>query len=394
MTFIINSTDVPSGLKTLEDMNKRVSGIKYKIKFPVQKKPDFINELRKRVELYFETNNISKYGNAGMAVKSVIMVSVYLTPYILMMSGVIESLTWIFLNWILMGIGMAGVGMVLMHDANHGTYSKSRKINKLLAYSLYFLGGFPPTWQYQHNTLHHGFTNIDGQDEDIDPIGFLRFSPHKPLHKIHKYQYLYAWFFYGLLTLSWITIKDFRKLYLYQRKGANLDRHQSFRRLKFNLILSKILYYMIFLVIPMILLPVSWSWILLSFLAMHFTSSLILSVIFQSAHVMPGSEYPLPDEQGNMENNWAIHQLLTTTDYSPKSRVFFWWVGGLNYQVEHHLFPNICHIHYRNISNIVKSTALKYDLPYHVETNFFRAIRKHASMLRILGNKTAVINSA
>ena len=168
---------------------------KTKVKFSAQIKPEFINELRETVKAYFETNKISKYGNANMIAKTVFMVALYLAPYMLMVLGVITSLPWIFLCWIVMGIGMAGVGMAIMHDANHGSYSKNKTINMLLSKSLYLLGGFPPNWQHQHNTLHHGFTNIEGHDDDIAPIGFLRFSPHRPLLKIHKFQYLYAWFF-------------------------------------------------------------------------------------------------------------------------------------------------------------------------------------------------------
>jgi linoleoyl-CoA desaturase len=361
--------------------------IKDKINFPVQTKPDFINELRYKVKEYFETGHISKFGNANIVLKSVFMVSLYLMPYILILSGVVQLLPLIFLCWVIMGIGMAGVGMVLMHDANHGSYSKNRKLNALLAKSLFLLGGFPPNWQYQHNTLHHGFTNIEGHDEDIAPMGLLRFSPHKLLRKVHKYQYLYAWFFYGLMTISWTTIKDFQKLYEYKMMDAELASNKSYNQLLIQLIVSKILYYILFLVIPLIILPISWYWIVLFYFAMHFISGLILSMIFQTAHVVTTSEYPLPDENGNLENNWAIHQLLTTSDFAPKSKIFSWLIGGLNFQVEHHLFPNISHVHYKNIAHLVKETALKHGLPYYVQPTFILALSNHTQMLKMLGKE-------
>ena len=364
---------------------------KNKIKFLTQKQPEFISELREKVKEYFEKNKISKYGNTNMVLKSIFMISIYFVPYGLMVSGVVTSIPAILLCWIIMGVGMSGVGMALMHDANHGSYSKNPRINKFLSKSLYLLGGFPPTWQYQHNTLHHGFTNIEGQDEDIDPIGILRFSPHKPLYKIHKFQFGYAWFFYGLMTLSWATIKDFNQLVKYKKRGAFLSNNASFGQSITNIILSKIVYYIIFLVIPLVTLPISWYWIVLFFLTMHFVSGLLLGTVFQTAHVVTTSAYPLPDENGNIDNNWAIHQLQTTSDYSPKSRIFSWLIGGLNYQVEHHLFPNISHVHYRKISQLVKSTAKKYDLPYHVQTNFFCAIVNHIRMLKILGGSKIIM---
>ncbi len=346
---------------------------------------DFISELRALVNDYFKIKNISKYGNASIIVKSLLMSFLYSFPYILMLSGTIHSIPGIFLCWVIMGLGTAGLGMVLMHDANHGSFSQNTKINKWLGKSLYFLGGYPPTWKYQHNTLHHGYTNIDGHDEDIAPVGILRFSPHQPLYKIHKYQYIYAWFFYSLMTLSWVISQDFSRLHRYKKMGVSLSSKKKSGRLLQELIFSKIVYCMLLLIIPLLILPISWYWTLLGFLAMHFISGLILSAIFQTAHVMPDSKYPLPDENGSIENNWAIHQLLTTSDFSPKSKLFSWIIGGLNYQIEHHLFPNISHVHYKSISQIVKITATKYKLPYFVHKSFYMAVKKHIKMLKILG---------
>jgi linoleoyl-CoA desaturase len=282
--------------------------------------------------------------------------------------------------------------MVLMHDANHGTFSEKQGVNSLLSKSLYLLGGFPPNWQYQHNTLHHGYTNIEGHDEDIDPGGFLRFSPHKPHRNMHRYQHLYAWFLYGLMTISWVTVKDFVRLFKYKKEGVSLSSNKKHKQLLIDLSIAKILYYLVFLVIPIIVLPVAWYLTVPFFLVMHFISGLILTTIFQTAHVMPSSEYPLPDESGNMENNWAIHQLLTTSNFSPDSRILSWCVGGLNHQVEHHLFPNICHVHYKNISSIVRETAYKHNLPYHVQGNFIQALGSHFKMLKSLGRSSDVEN--
>jgi linoleoyl-CoA desaturase len=356
-----------------------------KIKFSTHIKTDFISELRKEVYAYFEQNRISKSGNLSIVVKSVFMLTVYFLPYFLMIFGIIDSLIGMALCWITMGIGMAGVGMVLMHDANHGTFSSNRAINKILEKSLYLLGGFPLTWQIQHNTLHHGYTNIDGHDDDINPIGLLRFSPHKPLLKIQKYQYLYAWFLYGLMTFSWTMTKDFLQINKYKNVALNLNKNIVMWKLYIKLTVSKLIFYGVFIAIPILMLPVAWYWVVLLYLLMHFTSGFLLSIIFQTAHVVTTSKYPLPDENGNIDNNWAIHQLMTTSDYSPKSKIFSWCVGGLNYQIEHHLFPNICHIHYKKISVLVKKITEKYGLPYYVQPTFIAALTNHAKMLKILG---------
>ena len=163
---------------------------------------DFSKELRIKVKEYFLENNIQQYGNHQIIIKTISMALLYFAPFILMIAGIASTATLVILSYFIMGIGMSGLGMVTMHDANHGSFSRNKKTNKFFGMSLYLLGGFPPNWRFQHNTLHHGYTNIEGQDGDIEPVGILRFSPHQPLKTIHRYQNLYAWFFYGLMTIS------------------------------------------------------------------------------------------------------------------------------------------------------------------------------------------------
>jgi len=348
---------------------------------------DFTKELRLKVKEYFKENGISQYGNSQIMFKTAFMLMLYFIPYMLLLAGIITSPLFVLLSYIVMGIGMSGLGMGTMHDANHGSFSRHKHINRFFSKSLYLLGGFPPNWKFQHNTLHHGYTNIEGQDEDINSVKALRFSPHQPIKGIHRFQHLYAWFFYSLMTISWITIKDFSKLMKYKKMGATLRAKKSFTGLYTNLIFSKLLYYGLFLFIPIFFSPISWYLIAIGFIIMHFTSGLILSTIFQTAHVVPSSEYPLPNEENTLEYNWAVHQLYTTSDFSPNSKLFSWFIGGLNYQVIHHLFPNISHIHYKNLAPIVAHTAQKYGLPYYVNSNFLIAVNEHMKMLKMLGRK-------
>jgi linoleoyl-CoA desaturase len=320
-----------------------------------------------------------------MVWKTIFMLALYFGPYGIMVSGVVQELWMLIIGWILMGFGMAGIGLSIMHDANHRSYSSNSATNKTLGYILNLIGGFAPNWQIQHNTLHHGFTNIEGYDEDIDPGRFLRLSPGKPRYPIHRYQHIYAWFLYGLMTFSWVMDKDFSQLNRYRKEDLLRLQKKSYRRLLAELILSKILYFTYILVIPMLVLPVSWWWVLILFFIMHFVGGFTLTIIFQSAHVVTTSVYPVPDKEGKLENTWAVHQLMTTADFAPNSRFFSWFVGGLNYQIEHHLFPNVCHIHYRKLSNLVRETAREFGLPYHVQPSFASALLSHGKMLRFLG---------
>lgn len=366
-------------------MSSTISELK-PIRFSQKIGADFNGTLKKRVRDYFKENNISRFANANMVIKTIFMISLYLTPYFLMVFGVVTNIWLITLCWAIMGFGIAGIGLSIMHDANHGAYSKNEKVNFWIGRVLNLVGGFAPTWNIQHNVLHHSYTNVHGYDEDVSPpIPLLRFSPTDKYRKIQRFQFIYAWFFYGLMTLSWITNKDFAQLYRYKKMGLTNTQSNSFNKLLIELIFTKIFYYAYILVIPILVMDIAWWAIPLYIILMHFIAGLILAAIFQPAHVVNETIFPEPDENCSIENNWAIHQLQTTSNFAPKSRFFYWYVGGLNYQVEHHLFPNICHVHYKNLSKIVKQTAEEFGLPYYSEPTFVSALSNHVKMLKKLG---------
>jgi len=346
---------------------------------------EFSKVLRKRVNSYFKTNSINKNANSSMFGKSILMLATFFVPLIIINIGIVSSPRLLFLLYILSGLGMAGIGMGIMHDAIHGSYSNNHKLNKLLGYTFNLIGANATVWRIQHNVLHHTFTNIEHSDDDINAPFFLRFSPHAKKYWSHKYQHLYIWFFYGLATISWVTTKDFVRLNRYHKMGF-LDQKNEFRNALISMIGWKLLYYTYTLIIPLIMVPLPWWTIVLAFLSMHFITGLLISIVFQVAHIMPSAEFPLPDKNGLIDGNWYMHQFATTCNYSPSSRLFTWFIGGLNYQIEHHLLPGVCHIHYKKLSKIVKNTAKEYGMPYHSNKTFFSAIWAHAKMLKKLGN--------
>ena len=347
----------------------------------------FFRTLNKRVNDYFKDNNIRRTGNWKIWVKTIVMFSLFLTPYFLILT--LDLPTWVMLLLtIVMGIGMAGVGMNVMHDGNHGAFSDKDWINRLMGSSIYILAGNVYNWKVQHNVLHHTYTNIAGLDDDIDSIVFLRFSPAQPRHWFHRYQYLYAWFFYMIMTLFWMTAKDYLQVVRYKQHDLLIKQKVSLKQAILHITLYKLLYYMYILVLPILYSGQPWYFVLAGFLLMHFTSGLFLSCVFQPSHIMEASSFLKPamvDGTNRMENSWAIHELANTTDFAPKSRLLTWFIGGLNYQIEHHLFTGVCHVHYKKIAPIVRSTAKEYNLPYHVQPTFFRALWEHARMLKRLG---------
>ena len=352
------------------------------VKFDKNHPKDFVTDLRKDVNEYFNNNNLSRYGNVNMVIKTIVMLGLFFGSHAIIVSG-IAGTSWLFWSlWLIMGVGLAGIGMCIMHDGNHGSYSKNKLINKLMGLTLNLVGGSAKNWRIQHNKLHHTFTNVHEMDPDVSPLPMLRFSPKAKLFTFHKYQHIYAWFFYGLLSFSWATIKEFIQLSKFKKEGH--VKKEEYGWLMAEMIFWKIFYYAYMLALPMITLPISFGYWFICFFSMHFVAGIILSTIFQTAHVMPECDYPEPNEDGTIENNWAIHQLQTTTNYK-SSKLLSWYIGGLDYQVEHHLFPNICHVHYRALSKIVERNANKHNLPYYCQKNYADAIWEHGKMLYQLG---------
>jgi linoleoyl-CoA desaturase len=346
----------------------------------------FFDALKKNINTFFEENKISPSGNASLRWKTVAMVSLFFVPYFVIVTGMAASSVWLYFGmWALVGFGMIGVGCGVHHDSNHGSYSDNKTVNTVVGDIVNVVGGYDVTWRIQHNILHHTYTNIDGLDEDIDAGGLLRFSPNSKKLAVHRFQHIYGWFLYCLLTIQWVTYKDYRLLFQYEKKGLLKKEKISLGKALLELSIYKVIYFTYILVLPIMYSGMPWQYVVAGFLLLHAIAGLGLSCIFQLAHVLESSEYPMPSEDRKMENSWAVHQMLNTANFSPRSRWMHWFVGGLNYQVEHHLFPHISHVHYPQISKIVKSTAEQYGVPYKVMPTFVNALGQHYQMLKKLG---------
>jgi len=325
-------------------------------KFSNKDSNKFFRTLNKRVNHYFKESKIRKTGNWKLYLKAVIIFSMFLVPYFVIM--IFDPNQWISLTFVIFSsIGMAGVGMNVMHDGNHGSFSNKKWVNKLMGSSIYILAGNAYNWQIQHNVLHHTFTNIHGHDEDLAA---------------------------GRIT------GDFVQTIRFLKRKLSFKKLISPKKQWINLIFTKIIYFTIWIVLPMVLLNLVWWKILIGFFILHYIAGVILTIIFQLAHVVEKVEMPLPSNLGNMKNSWAIHQLFTTSNFSTNNKILNWFSGGLNFQVEHHLFPKISHIHYKKISKIVKKTALEFNLPYNEYRTTRDAIKSHFNFLKLMGTKPAL----
>jgi linoleoyl-CoA desaturase len=342
----------------------------------------FIPEVKQRVAEYFAQTGRSTKADARMVLKTVLILTVTFGSYALIMSNAFGAWTMLGLA-VLMGVGMAGIGFSIAHDALHGAYSSSPRVNRALGFTFDLLGANGYMWKITHNVIHHTYTNIHGVDEDLTVSPLLRLSPGARRYWFHRFQHIYGFAAYSLATLNWIFAKDYQQ-FLKKDLGPYQDRKHPPREVA-TLVVMKLVCYTYMLVIPLLVLDLAWWQVLIGFTAAHLTAGTILGIIFQLAHVVEETDFPEPDEQGSVHNAWLIHEMETTSNFAPGNRLLSWYVGGLNYQVEHHLFPQVCSIHYPAIAPIVRATAEEHGIAYHSAPTLRAALRSHYRMLKRLG---------
>jgi len=355
-----------------------------KVKFDKLTPDSFQRDVKRRVDQYFSQNNISKNANSAMVIKTVVILLGWLGTYGLIISNLLAP--WAMLVLALVhGLFAAMIGFNIGHDAVHGSYSSNSKINKALGIIFNLAGANDYVWNISHNIVHHTYTNIPEHDGDITQIPILRVEPTQERWWIHRFQYIYAFALYSLASLSWVFIKDYVKFF--QKRIGGHERKTLPTYEIFRLFFFKAVYYTIFLVIPLVVIDLAWYWILLGFVAAHLVEGFTLAIVFMLAHIIEGTAYPEPKENGQVGMPWADMQLYTTANFAIRSKVINFMFGGLNFQVEHHLFPNICHIHYPKIAHIVKETAHEHGLPYLEFRTFTGAIASHVRMLKKFGRE-------
>ncbi|MBK8494973.1 MAG: acyl-CoA desaturase [Ferruginibacter sp.] len=347
----------------------------------------FYQSLKTSVDSYFTNNNIKKTGDWRLYSKTIILVITALTMYGLLMFADLQ-------NWqallicVVFGVSLASIGFNVMHDANHGSYSTRPMLNDFLGLSLNALGASSFLWKQKHNIIHHTYTNVDGIDDDIAKSPIIRHCESQKWVPAHKVQYLYLLPVYALSTIFWIYIMDFTKYF--SHKIFTTDAWKM--TLKNHLIFwaTKILYITFYIVLPIMVWGVL-PW-LVGYLVLNAVMGLILSLVFQLAHVVENTEFehvPL-DATKHIESAWAEHQIRTTANFAMGNKVISWFVGGLNYQVEHHLFPRVSHIHYPEISKIVMEKCREFNLPYNKYDTMSGAIASHFRVMKQLGKKPAM----
>ncbi|MFT3908818.1 MAG: acyl-CoA desaturase [Ferruginibacter sp.] len=349
----------------------------------------FYESLKAGVDAYFETNKIKKTGDWRLFIKTFILIGSAIAIYFSLMLVHMNTATAIFLA-ALLGFTLASIGFAVMHDANHGSYSPNTKLNDFLGLTLNALGASSFFWKQKHNIIHHTYTNVDGIDDDIAKSPIIRQCETQKWVPAHQVQHLYLSFVYALSPIFWVFIMDpvkyfSRKIYTTAAWKMTPKNHIIFW-------LTKIYYLAVYIAIPVMV----WGWgaWAIGYFVMNAVMGITLSFVFQLAHVVENTEFehiPL-DETKHVDTAWAIHQIRTTANFSMKNKVISWFVGGLNFQVEHHLFPKVSHIHYPAISKIVQEKCKEFNLPYYNNESFWGAIASHFRVMKNLGKRPASIS--
>jgi len=348
------------------------------------KKPQslFFKSLRAKVDGYFKENQLRKSGELKLYLKSAILVLAALILYVTLVF--FTPSVWLsVLLCSLLGVNLALIGFNIMHEGGHQSFSHHSWLNRISAYFFNALGASSQFWKVKHNINHHNYTNIEGMDSDIDLKPLMRLHEDQPRFWFHRYQHLYWVLLYGTAYLAWIFYYDFQKYFQgWISKGAGSKRKKQ--KEHFIFWLTKLLYLTIYLILPIMMVGVLPG--LLGFIIVSFVFGLFISVVFQLAHVVEFTQFPAPNPGTNtIEQEWALHQIATTANFATKNKLISWMFGGLNFQVEHHLFPRISHIHYPKINQLVKETCQEFDIVYNEYPSFKRALNSHLLHLKALG---------
>lgn len=346
----------------------------------LQGQGSFHMDLKTRVNQYFSEIKKPTTGNTGLFVKGIFLCVAYLFLYTHL---VFFTPVWYvaLMECIVLGGVTAAIGFNVMHDGAHGSFSKSKLVNKLAGYSLNFLGASAILWNMKHNIIHHTYTNVDGVDDDIEVQPWLRLCRSQKRYALHKFQHYYVWFLYTLLHILWIWGTDLKKYFTRKIVDVPLRKWTIGEHIAFWT--AKLVYGFMMVVLPIYLLGfVPW---LIGFMLTAMITGFTIGIVFQLAHTVEETEFPLPAATGKIENEWAMHQIATTANFATNNKVISWFVGGLNFQIEHHLFPKISHIHYPAISKIIKETCREYGVKYNEYRKMSQAIVSHFTYMKKLG---------
>lgn len=353
-------------------------------KFQKTRTPNFYTALKQEVEA---TVLVNKIPARNSYLKGLVLLTIYILSYFSIYFIPAHLPNLIALN-VAMGIAMMVVFINSFHDAAHGALFEKPRNNERFLWVLELFGSNHWLWVKRHISLHHPLPNVPGWDIDIKQSNLVRIFPNAPQLNFHRYQHLYMWFIYPFYTLFWLFVRDFKDFY--SKKDNYVKQITVIPPVQIGLLwMTKICYVSYLIVLPTYLTAFSLTDILLGFLCMHWTASLIGVVALISTHVDEDADFPLPDDDGNLPLPWAEHQLHVTKDFSPDSKLANFLYGGFTHHTAHHLFPGVSHMYYPQITPLIKKHAAQHNLQY-TSYPFYKAVESHFELLKKRGRPNPV----
>jgi len=344
----------------------------------------FFRSLKEKVDQYFSSQNMNTSGGRKLFVKGILQLCSAAILYTALVFFTLPLAISIVLCC-LFGMNLALIGFNIMHEGGHQSFSKHAWINKAGIYVLNAMGGNSYYWKIKHNISHHTYTNVEGFDSDINLGFFMRLHKGQKHYILHRFQHIYWVVLYGLEYANWVLWDDFMRYF--SGNISSTHTHQKLS-LKEHLIfwLTKLFYGAIYIMLPILMVGLLKA--LIGFAIVCFVCGMFITVVFQIAHIVENTQFPAVNESTNkIEEQWAIHQVNTTSNFATGNRFISWLMGGLNFQVEHHLFPKISHIHYPMINRLVKETCLEFNIAYHEYPTMRKAFWSHLMHIKKMGRK-------
>ena len=348
---------------------------------PAEDTTAFFPTLKKAVYDYLGEHNLQPQGEGKMYRKCLVIYALWIGTYALAIySAAHLHISIAIIATLALAASTLFAEMGIMHDASHDSLSKSRKVNRWMDVTLLLAGATPLLWHHKHVRAHHHYTNVPGKDHDIEAGALFRFHDEAEWRPWHRFQHLYALLLYSMLGIKWLWVDDLwdATANTYQVKG------KEYAKMWTQVIIARICHLGIHLYIPYLI--VGNIWLVAGLYLLHWmTVGLFLAVTFQLAHVTDVQEFP--ETLRGKNGDWAVHQLSTTADFAVGNRFLTWAVGGLNYQVEHHIFPRISHVHYAQIQPIVRQLCEEHGVNYFEYQTVREALKAHFRHLAEMGRR-------
>ncbi len=342
---------------------------------------EFIRETRRDVEQYLRPRQTRVRGHLQLYAKTVVAFGLTFGSW----TTLVFAHPGVWLGLVCMAglvLGTILTAFCVQHDANHGAYFRTRRSNHLMGWTADALLGFSSyAWRVKHNVAHHTYTNVDGYDADSTQVPLARLMPMQAPKPWYRLQHYYLWPLYSLMVLRWQTGADIAALVRGSIGRSALRMPKRWDLV--GLLAGKAIFVGWAIVVPMLVYP--WWAVLAAYVGLTMVTSLITATTFQLAHCVEEADFASAAELTAAKRVWAVHEVETTVDFCPRNPVLTWMLGGLNYQIEHHLFPRVPHTHYAGIAEIVQRNAAKHGVRYTAQPSLRLAIRSHFRHLRAMG---------